>query len=1327
MKKNNAILHIILLLPVISISILTAAQPVITQMRDTTINAGTVFQITVKASDADGDMLVFSAKNLPYGSTFDPETHQLKWTPQSTDTGRYKDVTFIVSDGSASDSTMIVITVIRSANNPPVITQLQDTTISAGTVFQLTINATDTDGDVLVFSAKNLPYGSTFDPETHQLKWTPQSTDTGRYKDVTFIVSDGSASDSTIFAITVLRSANNPPVITQMQDTTIYSGNNIRITINAIDLDGDILFYIAKNLPYGSTFNAESHQFKWSTTILDTGIFKNITFIVTDGINSDSTIVTLTIIPPNRKAVISLSSVSFMFGNIKLGQFVDSTITLSNIGTDTLKITSITSSKSCFSIRPTILTIPPGLTKIDTIRFTSDSIGVRGGKIFITSNDATTPDTISVSGNGVGIPVLVLSRSSIGLGNVVLNTFKKDTITIWNKGSDTLKISNIISTNTQYSAVPTVRSIPPNGSLIDTLKFIPTAIGSSSARILIASNDTTTPDTISVSGFCSGVPILALSRASINVGIVALNTLKNDTMTIYNNGTDTLKITNIASTNMQYTAVPTVRNIPPNGSLIDTLKFIPTAIGTSSAKILITSNDSTTPDTISVSGFCGGVPILILSRRSVDQGKIKVGQTGRDTIVIRNIGTDTLKVSSITASSIIWKISKNVLIVPPNLSVMDTIIFTPSVIGIITGKVVITSNCQTSPDTLTVIGSGVSTTGPVLTFSSTVLDYGTVKLTDKRDTIITISNVGTDTLKITSILSTKSCFTVHPTILTIPPGQGKSDTIRMTADSLGIRSGKIIFSSNDPFGPDTISVNGNGVGIPVLVLSRSSIDLGNVSLNALKWDTVTIWNKGIDTLKISNITSNNTQYSAVPTLRNIPPNGSLVDTIKFIPTTVASSSAKILIASNDATTPDTISLSGNSPQPILTLNQTNFDWQLVNKGKVQTKELRIMNGSINTLDIDSIYTMTKYYMVNKSKGTVLMNETLRVIISFTADTFDIYTDTLYLRNTSVNRLVKIQLKGESPLPVLTLIPTIYRKDTIAVGDSTVQKFVIKNTSVNDLIYQDIRNKSIAFTISGNNSGTVKSQDSISFFIIFKPLTFLEYNDTLMITSMSVQKTYPLTGFSPFPSMTASVSTLDFGNVYKDSTAIKTILVKNNSINKLRIDSLKTLRKQTGAVFTVKSFTAPVFVSKNDSSMFAIIFKPDTIRMFSDTVFIYSNQQNAIIPISLRGVGNSTTSFILSDDIIPKQYSLNQNFPNPFNPTTILRYGLPNNSSVSLKIYNVLGQQVANLVHSEQSAGWQRITWNANVSTGLYFYRLEAVDVNNPNNRFVQVKKMLLLK
>ncbi|MEJ2052374.1 MAG: T9SS type A sorting domain-containing protein [Calditrichaceae bacterium] len=89
--------------------------------------------------------------------------------------------------------------------------------------------------------------------------------------------------------------------------------------------------------------------------------------------------------------------------------------------------------------------------------------------------------------------------------------------------------------------------------------------------------------------------------------------------------------------------------------------------------------------------------------------------------------------------------------------------------------------------------------------------------------------------------------------------------------------------------------------------------------------------------------------------------------------------------------------------------------------------------------------------------------------------------------------------------------------------------------------------------------------------------------------------------------------------------------------------------------------------------------------------------------------------------IPVKYALGQNYPNPFNPSTEIQFAIPENRKVSLKIFNVLGQQVADLVNKELPAGNYKFTWNPqDLSSGLYFYILQA-------GKFKEVKKMTLLK
>jgi len=89
--------------------------------------------------------------------------------------------------------------------------------------------------------------------------------------------------------------------------------------------------------------------------------------------------------------------------------------------------------------------------------------------------------------------------------------------------------------------------------------------------------------------------------------------------------------------------------------------------------------------------------------------------------------------------------------------------------------------------------------------------------------------------------------------------------------------------------------------------------------------------------------------------------------------------------------------------------------------------------------------------------------------------------------------------------------------------------------------------------------------------------------------------------------------------------------------------------------------------------------------------------------------------------IPAQFSLAQNFPNPFNPTTAIVFGLPKSSFVTLKIYDVRGNAVAELLTQHLDAGNYSVDWNANgLASGVYYYRLHA-------NDFIQTKKVVLMK
>jgi hypothetical protein len=96
--------------------------------------------------------------------------------------------------------------------------------------------------------------------------------------------------------------------------------------------------------------------------------------------------------------------------------------------------------------------------------------------------------------------------------------------------------------------------------------------------------------------------------------------------------------------------------------------------------------------------------------------------------------------------------------------------------------------------------------------------------------------------------------------------------------------------------------------------------------------------------------------------------------------------------------------------------------------------------------------------------------------------------------------------------------------------------------------------------------------------------------------------------------------------------------------------------------------------------------------------------------------------------LPEEFALPQNHPNPFNPSTTIRYDLPNESRVSLRIYNLLGEQVASLSDGVEQAGSRSKVWDAGAfPSGIYFCRLCAVSTVDAGRSFTQVRRMLLVR
>lgn len=189
------------------------------------------------------------------------------------------------------------------------------------------------------------------------------------------------------------------------------------------------------------------------------------------------------------------------------------------------------------------------------------------------------------------------------------------------------------------------------------------------------------------------------------------------------------------------------------------------------------------------------------------------------------------------------------------------------------------------------------------------------------------------------------------------------------------------------------------------------------------------------------------------------------------------------------------------------------------------------------------------------------------------------------------------------------------------------------------------------------------------------------------------------------------SALDVHKYFK----VSSILLDESDPNRIYIGTLSS-----GIPYHPSLDNGGLYLSEDDCQSWTKVYDGEVTLIKSDTSIprnIYINTPFGI----LTHKDNFTTQVSTHDITTLTEYRLNQNYPNPFNPTTKITFSLPKSETVILEVFNTLGQRIELLLNEKLNAGTHDIEFNAtNLSSGLYFYRIESGDYHN-------IKKMILLK
>ena len=515
---------------------------------------------------------------------------------------------------------------------------------------------------------------------------------------------------------------------------------------------------------------------------------------------------------------------------------------------------------------------------------------------------------------------------------------------------------------------------------------------------------------------------------------------------------------------------------------------------------------------------------------------------------------------------------------------------------------------------------------------------------------------------------------------------------------------------------------------PILDLSASALAFDPVAKDSSASLILTVSNPSVNTLVADSIYTSTTAFDVDSVTVSLDVEEETILTITFNPPAYGAFADTLYLRNNSDTPLETIPLAGSSPAPLLSADPslTLGPVALIDTavGNVTLRNLSPVNG----LTVSGISNMAPVFFMDPFAPFAVAggdSETVTIrfnVESFTPEGYGTHLDTLTV--TSDGGTVKIALFGHSPRPSVVVNPDPVVFETVPLYDSSDATIRITNSSVNPLIVDSIRAGTESYAVLPWTQDPVSDEDTLVVQLRFRPETFGFLYDTLSIWSNALQQpaVAALVGVCPAPVVLVRPNPIQFGQVLRDSMAQLVFTIVDSSVSRLRIDSLWT----GTPYFNVTKTLADMYIQPFDTVSISIRFTPDSTRQYSDTMYVANNAE--ISPFKVPLMGNGIISSVgRLGTLIPDDFVLSQNYPNPFNPSTTIRFGIPVRSWVRMVIYNLLGQESAVLMDREIEAGYYEQQWVPQGASGLYFCRIEAVTLDNTETRFVDVKKLILVR
>jgi len=765
-------------------------------------------------------------------------------------------------------------------------------------------------------------------------------------------------------------------------------------------------------------------------------------------------------------------------------------------------------------------------------------------------------------------------------------------------------------------------------------------------------------------------PVVSLNATTINPGYFPVGTTSQaEYLWVTNSGNASLTITSIALTGADPNDFAQTNDcgssLAAGAKCLVLVTFTPTAVGTRTAYLDITDNATGSPQTVNLSGTGTG-PVTSFLPSSLTFASQAVGSTSAvQTITLENIGimsTSILNISSIALTganpSDFSQTNNCASSEAIGAKCKISVTFSPTEGGSRTAAITLTDNTTTSPQTLSLTGTGLA---PAASLSTSGLSFGnqpvnttstaqTVTLTNSGNLPLSLSGLSVSGTNAGDFVQSSNC------ISSLAAGANCAISVIFTPSAIGSRAASLTITDNASGSPQSVSFSGTGTAA-VASLSPTVLSFGSQLLSTTSpAQTIILTNSGNVPLSVTSLAVSGATAADFAQSNNcgssVAAGANCTISATFTPAATGNRAASLTITDNAIGSPQAVSLAGNGTAPVAGLSPTNLSFgnqSLSATSAAQT--ISLTNSGTANLSISGItFSGTNpgdFAQSNNCGGSVGPSANCTLSVAFTPSVLGSETASMIITDNAVGGPQAVSLSGTGTAPEASLSPTALSFGNQLLSTASAAQSIRLTNSGN--VPLSVTSLSVAganasdFAQSNSCGSSVAAGANCTISVIFTPAAPGNRAASLTITdnASGSPQAVSLSGTGTAPVASLSPINLSFGNQFDGTTsAAQTIALTNTGTATLSITSLVFTGVNPGDFAQSNNCGSNVAVGANCT--INITFTPAANGNRAASLTITDNAIGSPQAVSLSGTGTAPVASLSP---------INLSFGNQFDGTT----------------------------------------------------------------------------